>query len=238
MKTIAIIPAAGFGLRMSADIPKQYLKLQNRPILAITADKFDRCDLIDGIILVVPAGDVDFCKKNIVEKYGLKKVIEVIAGGERRQDSVRAGIEATNGKYDAVLIHDGVRPLVNQKTIVRAINALKKNRAIITAVPAKDTIKKIGEGGYVLKTYDRMHLCLVQTPQVFRYKDIFNAHIKALKEGWNEVTDDALLMEKMNIPVKIIPGSEENIKITTPFDLEYAEFLLSKKSSWTKPLSK
>lgn len=238
MKTIAIIPAAGFGLRMSADIPKQYLKLQNRPILAITADKFDRCVLIDGIILVVPAGDVDFCKKNIVEKYGLKKVIEVIAGGERRQDSVRAGIEATNGKYDAVLIHDGVRPLVNQKTIVRAINALKKNRAIITAVPAKDTIKKIGEGGYVLKTYDRMHLCLVQTPQVFRYKDIFNAHIKALKEGWNEVTDDALLMEKMNIPVKIIPGSEDNIKITTPFDLEYAEFLLSKKSSWTKPLSK
>lgn len=238
MKTIAIIPAAGFGLRMSADIPKQYLKLQNRPILAITADKFDRCVLIDGIILVVPAGDVDFCKKNIVEKYGLKKVIGVIAGGERRQDSVRAGIEATNGKYDAVLIHDGVRPLVNQKTIVRAINALKKNRAIITAVPAKDTIKKIGEGGYVLKTYDRMHLCLVQTPQVFRYKDIFNAHIKALKEGWNEVTDDALLMEKMNIPVKIIPGSEDNIKITTPFDLEYAEFLLSKKSSWTKPLSK
>lgn len=228
MKTIAIIPAAGFGLRMSAKVPKQYLKLQNRPILAMTVEKFNRCDLIDGIILVVPAGDVDLCKKDIVEKYNLEKVKAIVPGGERRQDSVRAGIEATDGKYDAVLIHDGVRPFVSQKTIIQSVNALKENRAIITAVPAKDTVKKIGEGGYVLKTYDRRHLCLVQTPQVFRYKDIFNAHMKALKEGWDEVTDDALLMEKMNIPVKIIPGSEKNIKITTPSDLEYAEFLLNK----------
>jgi 2-C-methyl-D-erythritol 4-phosphate cytidylyltransferase len=236
MKTIAIIPAAGFGLRMSADVPKQYLKLQDRPILAITANKFEQCSLIDGIILVVPAGDVDFCEKDIVEKYNISKVIKVIAGGERRQDSVRAGIEATEGKYDSILIHDGVRPFVSQKTIIRSINALKKNRAIITALPAKDTVKKMGEGGYVLKTYDRKLLWLVQTPQVFRYEDIYSAHMKALTEGWGEVTDDALLMEKMNIPVKIIPGSEENIKITTPFDLEYAEFLLSKKSSWTKQI--
>ena len=228
MKTIAIIPAAGSGLRMSSNVPKQYLKLQNRPILAMTVDKFEKCDLIDGIILVVSSGDVDFCKRDIVEKYNLTKVVKIIAGGERRQDSVRAGIEATDGEYDSILIHDGVRPFVNQKTIIRSISALEKSRAIITAMPAKETIKKIGEGGYVLKTYDRRLLWLVQTPQVFRYKDIYNAHMKALMEGWDEVTDDALLMEKMNIPVKIIPGSEDNIKITTPFDLEYAEFLLKK----------
>ena len=198
------------------------------PILAMTAEKFERCGLIDGIILVVPTADVDFCKKEIVDKYKFEKVIKVIAGGERRQDSVRAGIEATDGEYDSILIHDGVRPFVSQKTIKRSINALEKNRAIITAMPAKETIKKIGEGGFVLKTYDRRLLWLVQTPQVFRYKDIYNAHMKALVEGWDEVTDDALLMEKMNIPVKIIPGSEENIKITTPFDLKYAEFLLQR----------
>jgi 2-C-methyl-D-erythritol 4-phosphate cytidylyltransferase len=230
MKTIAIIPAAGSGLRMSSNVPKQYLELQNMPILAMTVDKFERCSLIDSIILVVSSGHVDSCKNEIVDKYNFKKVIKVIAGGERRQDSVRAGIEATEGEYDSILIHDGVRPFVSQKTIIRSINALEKNRAIITAMPAKETIKKIGEGGYVLKTYDRRLLWLVQTPQVFRYKDIYNAHMKALLEGWDEVTDDALLMEKMNIPVKIIPGSEENIKITTPFDLKYAEFLLQSRA--------
>jgi len=228
MKTIAIIPAAGSGLRMASDVPKQYLELQKRPILAVTIDKFNRCDLIDGIILVVPASDINFCKKEIVKKYNYKKVVSVIAGGERRQDSVRAGIEASGGKYDSILIHDGVRPFVNQEIIIKSIKALKKNRAVITALPAKDTIKNVGETGYVLKTYDRRVLWLVQTPQVFKYEDIYNAHMKAAMEGWDEVTDDALLMEKMNIPVKVILGSEQNIKITTPDDLEYAEFLLRK----------
>jgi 2-C-methyl-D-erythritol 4-phosphate cytidylyltransferase len=231
MKTIAIIPSAGSGIRMSTDLRKQYLELNNMPILAMTAEKFEKCELIDSIILVVPAGDIDFCKKNIVDKYNLKKVTHIIAGGERRQDSVRAGIEATEGKCDSILIHDGVRPLVTRDIIIKSIKAHKKDRAVVTALPAKDTIKKIGEGGYVLKTYDRRLLWLIQTPQLFRYEDIHSAHIKALMEGWDEITDDALLMEKMDIPVKIINGSYENIKITTPLDLEFAEFLLSKKSN-------
>jgi 2-C-methyl-D-erythritol 4-phosphate cytidylyltransferase len=226
MKTIAIIPAAGFGVRMKADVPKQFLKLEGKPILAVTLEKFNECDLIDGIILVVPADDLKYCTGEIVKKYNLSKVLKITAGGARRQDSVRAGLKAIEAPCDNVLIHDGVRPFVSMELIAASVKALKKERAVITALPAKDTIKKVSEEGYVLETYERSSLGLVQTPQAFRYEDIYNAHIKAEKEGWKEATDDALLMEKVGIPVRVIPGAEENIKITTPHDLKYAGFLL------------
>lgn len=229
MRTIAIIPAAGFGIRMKVEIPKQFLKLDGKPILAMTLEKFNGCSLIDGIILVVPADDVDFCVSEIVEKYCFNKVLKVTAGGKRRQDSVRSGIKAIEGGCDCVLIHDGVRPFVTIETIKNSIEAIKDERAVITAVPAKDTVKKAGKEGYVAKTYERRLLWLIQTPQAFRYDDILNAHKKAEAEAWDEVTDDAMLMEKLGIPVKIIEGSEDNIKVTTPHDLEYAEFLLGKK---------
>ncbi|MGD9161124.1 MAG: 2-C-methyl-D-erythritol 4-phosphate cytidylyltransferase [Desulfobacteraceae bacterium] len=228
MRTIAIIPAAGFGVRMKSDIPKQFLTLDGKPILAVTLEKFNSCSLIDGIILVVPADDVGFCTSEIVEKYNLNKVLKVTPGGKRRQDSVRAGIDAIDGECDCVLIHDGVRPFVNPDTIKSSIEAIKDERAVITAVPVKDTVKQVGEDGYVSKTYERRLLWLVQTPQVFRYDDIRNAHKKADTEAWDEVTDDAMLMEKLGIPVKVVQGSEENIKVTTRHDLEYAEFLLRK----------
>ena len=228
MRTIAIIPAAGFGVRMKAEIPKQFLKLDGKPILAVTLEKFNNCSLVDGIILVVPADDTEFCISEVVEKYRLNKVSKVTAGGKRRQDSVRAGIKAIEGDCDCVLIHDGVRPFVSIETINNSIDAIKDERAVITAVPAKDTVKKVGNEGYVFKTYDRKLLWLVQTPQIFRYDDIYNAHMKAEAEGWDEVTDDAMLMEKLGISVKVIQGSEDNIKVTTPHDLEYAEFLLRK----------
>ena len=230
MKTIAIIPAAGFGVRMKAGIPKQFLKLDGKPVLAVTLEKFNSCPLVDGIILVVPADDIDFCISEIVKKYTLSKVLKVTAGGKRRQDSVRAGIEAIEGGCDCVLIHDGVRPFVRTETIRNSIEAMKDEKAVITAVPAKDTVKKVNEQGYVAETYDRRLLWLVQTPQVFRYDDILSAHRKAESEAWDEVTDDAMLIEKMGIPIKIVPGSEGNIKITTPHDLEYAEYLLGKET--------
>lgn len=228
MKTIAIIPAAGFGVRMKAGIPKQFLKLDGKPMLAITLEKFNNCPLVHGIILVVPASDIDFCTREIVKEYSLGKVLKVTAGGERRQDSVRAGIEAVEGYYDCVVIHDGARPFVTPETIKRSIESMRNQRAVITAVPAKDTVKNVNEEGYVSHTLDRKSLWLVQTPQVFRYDDIRDAHKKAEAEGWDEVTDDAMLMERLGIPVKVVMGSEENIKVTTPHDLEYAEFLSGK----------
>ncbi len=228
MITIAIIPAAGMGVRMNAKVPKQFLALEGKPLLAITVEKFDSCPLIDEIILVVPDSDIEFCKKEIVQRYGLNKVIRITPGGPRRQDSVRAGLMAIERRCDAVLIHDGVRPLVSPDIITKSLEAIRDERAVIVAIPAKDTIKMVNEKGYVDKSYKRKLIWQVQTPQVFRFDDIYNAHKRAEAERWDEVTDDAMLMERLSIPVKVVQGSEENIKITTPQDLEYAGFLLGK----------
>ena len=226
MKTVAVIPAAGAGTRMGVESAKQFLKLGDSPLLALTLEKFQSCSSIAGIILVAPSDDLDYCEKSIINRYDFNKVKKIIAGGERRQDSVRLGIEASEGQYGLVLIHDGVRPFIETGLIQRAVDAAMKDRAVITALPAKDTAKKVGEDGYVIKTYERRLLWMVQTPQVFRYEDILAAHRKALLEGWDDVTDDALLIEKMGIPVKVILGSEYNIKITTPNDLELARLFM------------
>lgn len=228
LKTVAIIPAAGTGIRMGKEKPKQFLDLQGRPLLAVTLEKFQVCPAIDSIIVVVPESDVEYCQSEIVRPYHLTKVQEVVAGGKRRQDSVNLGIEASGGEYGLVLIHDGVRPLVAPDLILRVVEAAQEHRAVITAMPAKETVKEVGEDTLVVKTYERQRVWLVQTPQAFRYEDILMAHRRALEEGWEDVTDDALLVEKMGIPVKVVEGSEDNIKVTTPQDLELARFLLAK----------
>lgn len=228
LKTAAIIPAAGSGVRMGTDRAKQFLDLDGKPILAMTLEKFQACPSIDIIILVVPSDDVEYCQREIIGRYHLTKVKKVIAGGERRQDSVRLGIEASGGHYGLVLIHDGVRPLIPPTLIERIMAAAKEHRAVITALPAKETVKEIDEKGQVIKTYDRRKIRLVQTPQVFRYGDILMAHRRAVQEGWREATDDALLAEKVGISVKVIEGSENNIKVTTTHDLELVRFLMGK----------
>ena len=228
LKTVAIIPAAGAGLRMREERAKQFLDLNGRPLLGVTLERFQVCRAVDSIILVVPSQEEEYCKKEIVDQYELTKVKKVVAGGDRRQDSVRLGLEASEGDYGLVLIHDGVRPFVDSSLIERVVAIAHRDRAVITALPAKETVKKVDRNSMVIKTYDRQQMWLVQTPQVFRYEDIMAAHQKAFSEGWEDMTDDALLMEKMGIPVKVIQGSEYNIKITTPHDLELARFLLKK----------
>jgi len=224
--TVAVIPAAGLGIRMGSEQAKQFLDLDGRLLLAVTLEPFQNCRAVDAIILVVPSDDVDYCRKEIVAAFEFDKVKKVVPGGERRQDSVRSGIEATNGKYALVLIHDGVRPVIDKDLIERVIEKAKTHRAVITALPAKETVKEVTDQGEVVKTYDRKSVWLVQTPQVFRYEDISAAHKKALVEGWEGATDDSLLVERLGIPVNVIEGSEKNIKVTTPFDLELARFLL------------
>ena len=225
-KTVAIIPAAGSGIRMESKRAKQFLGLDGKPILALTIEPFQQCNNVAAVILVVPSDDVEYCKKEIVERFELTKVKKIVPGGKRRQDSVRLGLEATQGKYDLVLIHDGVRPLIEKWLIERVIEEAMKNRAVITALPAKETVKEVNGLRHVVKTYDRERVWMVQTPQAFRFQDIFNAHQKALKERWEEATDDALLMERSGFTVKVVEGSEKNIKVTTPNDLELARFLL------------
>jgi len=226
VKTAAIITAAGAGIRMGGDQAKQFMDLGGRPLLAVTLERFERSPDIEGILLVVPPGKVTECRDRIVKKYSLAKVVKVVAGGKRRQDSVRLGLEATEGHYPFVLIHDGVRPLVSPELISRVARAMNQHRAVIPALVARETIKEADRAGLVVKTLDRRALWLVQTPQAFRYEDILEAHRRALEEKWEEMTDDALLVERTGIPVKIIEGSEENIKITTPRDMELARFLI------------
>lgn len=230
-KIIAIIPAAGTGVRMETNRPKQFLDLDGRPVLVRTLEVFQECPAIDSIILITPEQDVSYARKEIVARYALTKVEKVVPGGERRQDSVRLGLEAWDGRDGLALIHDGVRPLVPADLIVRVIDAAKEYRAVIPALSAKETVKEVDENALVLKTYDRQMIWLAQTPQVFRYQDILMAHQRAVQENWEEVTDDALLMEKLGIPVKVIEGSEDNIKVTTPRDMELARFLLKERTA-------
>ncbi|UCF82637.1 MAG: 2-C-methyl-D-erythritol 4-phosphate cytidylyltransferase [Desulfobacteraceae bacterium] len=225
-KTVAIIPAGGSGIRMGGDQAKQFMELDDRPLLAVTLKPFHDCRKVDAIVLVVPLRDVDYCWKEIVERFELEKVKKVVPGGKRRQDSVRLGIEAAGENYGLVLIHDGVRPAVDEALIERVIEKARTHRAVITALPAKETVKEINSRGEVVKTYARQQVWLVQTPQVFRYEDIVAAHQKALHEEWGEATDDSVLIERLGIPVTVVEGCEKNIKITTRYDLELARFLL------------
>lgn len=212
---------------MESDRAKQFLDLDGVPLLAVTLKPFQSCPDVHAIILVVPSADVDLCRKEIVERFKLDKVTKVVPGGKRRQDSVRLGLEATEGGYGLVLIHDGVRPMIGEELIERIVAEARTNRAVITALPVKETIKEVNNHREVVKTYDRQRVWLVQTPQVFRYKDILAAHQEALREEWEEASDDSLLVERMGISVKVVEGSEKNIKVTTPHDLEVARFLLN-----------
>jgi len=208
---------------------KQFLDLGGRPLLAVTLGKFQDSALIHEIVVVVPPGEVEFCREEIVRRFGLEKVRQVVEGGQRRQDSVRLGLEACGAGFDLVVIHDGVRPLVREETLERALGAAGKHRAVIAALPAKDTVKEVDADLRVTRTYPRRQVWLAQTPQVFRYEDILAAHREAFREDWDEMTDDALLVERIGIPVRVVEGTEDNIKVTTPQDLELARFLFARQ---------
>jgi len=228
---IAIIPAAGIGARMGSNKAKQFIDLCGKPVLAVTLSHFQECKLVDKIVVVVSKDDVEYCKREIVERYKQKKVFKIVAGGKRRQDSVRKALEAVGDLCRWVLIHDGVRPLVTTELIEKVIKAKEKFRAVITGLPVKETVKELDAQGMVLRSIYRSQLSLIQTPQIFQFEDLNLAHQKAIRERWEEATDDAFLIEKMGIPIKIIKGEENNIKVTTPRDLDIARFFLSKKST-------
>jgi 2-C-methyl-D-erythritol 4-phosphate cytidylyltransferase len=206
-----------------------FLALEGIPILAVTLRRFQLSPLIHEIVAVVPEGQVEFCREEIVKRFALEKVKRVVPGGERRQDSVRLGLEAAGSGFDLVVIHDGVRPLVREETLERVLGAAEEHRAVIAALPAKDTVKEVDGDLRVTRTYPRRRVWLAQTPQVFRYGDILAAHTRAFREGWEEMTDDALLAERAGIPVRVVEGAEDNIKVTTPQDLELARYLWARQ---------
>lgn len=226
MSVFVLIPAAGMGRRMQASLNKQYLALEDRPILAHTLSLFDDHPRVDHIYLISPADEISFCRREVVQRFQFRKVRELIAGGAERQDSVRNGLRACQaGADDLVLIHDGVRPFFPARLLETVIETTARVGACVVGVPVKDTIKEV-ENGLILGTPERGRLWQAQTPQGFRYPVIRAAHEQALAEGWRG-TDDASLVERLGRPVAMLEGSYRNIKITTPEDLVLARAFLT-----------
>jgi 2-C-methyl-D-erythritol 4-phosphate cytidylyltransferase len=228
LKTVAIIVAGGVGKRIGeGNLPKQFLTLGDKPVLVHTIEKFERCELIDEIILVVPEDYLGHCSQAIVDRYYFNKIKKVVAGGEERRNSVYKGLKACANNTLIVAIHDGVRPLISPEKISESIKLCLQKKAVILAVPVKDTIKRV-ENGSVITTLDREKLWLVQTPQVFEYRLIADAYEKASKDDFVG-TDDSVLVERLGHEVTVLEGEYENIKITTAEDLIIAEKLLEMK---------
>ena len=226
MRTIAIILAGGTGKRMGTSINKQFLLLDNKPIIVHTLQVFDECRQIDGIYLVVNQKDLPVMQEEILETYKFNKIMKLVIGGRLRQDSVKNGLEAIENPCDNVIIHDGARPFISPSFIEKGIFLMEMYDAIIPALPVKDTIKVVSKEGFVLKTLERDSLWHVQTPQTFKYDII----MKAYREGMTKKLygyDDATFLENVGKKVKVIEGSPYNIKITTPEDLTIARGMLS-----------
>ena len=214
---------------MGAWSNKQYLLLDDMPILARTVQAFENAPFIDAIYLVSPVQEIPFCKSEVVERYGFSKVRAIVAGGAERQHSVLNGLLAMTeaGEDDLVLIHDGVRPFVSARMLEAAALAAREGGAAVVAVPVKDTAKVVRDG-VIKETPAREDLWLAQTPQAFRYGLIRAAHEEAAARGFLG-TDDSSLIERQGGAVRIVPGDYRNIKITTPEDMVLAEAFLKEK---------
>ncbi|MHC6178356.1 2-C-methyl-D-erythritol 4-phosphate cytidylyltransferase [Clostridium sp. JNZ X4-2] len=220
----AIIVAAGKGKRMKSNINKQFINIEGKPVLYYSIDAFNRNSLIDRIVVVCGRDEIEYCRKNVVEKYGLYKVVKIVEGGLERQDSVFNGLKALKN-CDVVLIHDGARPLVTKKIIEDGIRYCNIYGACACGMKPKDTIKIKGENGFSRTTLNREELFLVQTPQCFKYDLIYNCHKKVVEEKIH-VTDDTMAVEHCGNKVYLYEGSYDNIKITTPEDLNIAEIMM------------
>lgn len=227
-KISVLIPAAGQGKRMETSVKKPYLLLADKPVLSHTIDRFEQNSFIDDIIVIVDESDLTTCNEDVISPFRFRKVRELVAGGETRQVSVFNGLRTLTDDVDYVVIHDGVRPFINDDIIFRCLEATAECGASVAAVPVKETIKVANRDLFIDHTPERNLLWRVQTPQVFRYSLLVEAHNKAIKDGIS-TTDDATLVEKLGHSVKLVMGNYRNVKLTTPEDLILAETLLNEK---------
>jgi len=220
MKVGAVIVAAGKGRRMGAGINKVYLEFSGKSVLEHTVSVFENCDIIDEIAIVTD--DLEMCSDKL---KGCNKVKKIILGGQTRQQSVQNGLDSID--CDIVAIHDGARALVTETEVVSAIENAEKYGAAAVGVKSKDTLKKVDDNGFIIETVDREFIYNIQTPQVFSLCEIK----KAYQEANGEFTDDCGLFESFGKKVKMVDGSYENIKITTPEDLILAQNILEKRKN-------
>ena len=222
----AIIVAGGSGLRMKSDIRKQYLLLEERPVLSRTIHTFDQCPRIHRIILVVPAKDRTWCSQHIVATVRPETEVVIVSGGDSRQHSVRNGLRAVVAETaGVVVVHDGVRPFVTLDAICRCIDKAFECGAAILAIPAHDTLKVVNGAGFIENTVARDVVWMAQTPQAFRYDLLLKAHVYADQKGFVG-TDDASIVEFLGKSVAVVKGNRNNFKITTPDDLVLAQALV------------
>lgn len=221
----AIVLAGGSGTRMGGVCKKQYMQLGHKPLLYYSLKTFQE-SCVDQIVLVT--NEPEYCKEEIIQKYGLDKVKSIVPGGKERCHSVYAGLLAAS-ECSYVLIHDGARPFVTESMIDDSLSAVRNCQACIVGMPVKDTIKIVNEEGFAEQTPQREKVWQIQTPQTFSYPLILNAYRKILKERPEGITDDSMAVEYGNFTkVRILQGSYENIKITTPEDMKIAEMFLKK----------
>jgi 2-C-methyl-D-erythritol 4-phosphate cytidylyltransferase len=219
-----VVVAAGKGSRMRTEESKQYLNLNGKPILVHTLTLFQRMDEVDSIVLVAGSNDVARCN-GYLRKYGLTKVQNVVAGGRERQDSVYKGLQALEAGTEWVMVHDGVRPFTAEEHVQACWLKAMETGAAVLAVPVKDTIKIVDPEGKIQSTPDRRSLWAIQTPQAFRLSLLKEAYEQAEKEHFIG-TDDAMLVERIGTPVHVVEADYYNIKITTPEDLPWAEWII------------
>lgn len=233
----AIVLAGGQGKRMGTSVAKQYLLIREKPVLYYSLAVFEQSDLIDDVVLVVGKGQISYCREEIVEKYGFRKVCAIVEGGAERYHSVWAGLRVLQAmKHSYIFIHDGARPFVDSGILERAFAEVKKSRACVVGMPVKDTIKIADENGCIHTTPKRSLVWQIQTPQVFAvdliisaYRTLIEREAEYLKKGM-QITDDAMVVEEIcRCPVKLVEGTYENIKITTPEDLKIAEIFAAEK---------
>lgn len=221
--------AAGSGRRMGTKVHKQYLLMSGKPVLFYSLNAFQRSKYIDEIVLVTGAGEEEYCRTSIVERYGFDKVSQVVCGGAERYHSVWNGLQTVR-REGYVFIHDGARPFVDEMIIARAYQCVREHKACAAGMPVKDTIKITDKDGFVKDTPDRNTLWLIQTPQVFEVNLLTEAYSMLMQQEDIKVTDDAMVVEQMlHYPVKLFHGTYENIKITTPEDLAIGEVFLGHK---------
>lgn len=233
-RTAAIVLAAGSGKRMGSSTKKQYMLIEEKPVVYYSLKCFQE-SFIDEMILVVGAGETDYCRKEIAERYGFDKVSHIVEGGKERYHSVAIGLQSIRDcKY--VFIHDGARPMVTRDMLNRLLNCVREENACVAGMPVKDTIKIADEEGSIAATPNRRLVWMVQTPQVFEFSLIKSAYAALLEQEEDflqkgvAITDDAMVLETLTgHKVKLVEGSYENIKITTPEDIDIAELFLAKK---------
>lgn len=231
MATTGIVLAGGKGSRMQSDVPKQYMELLGKPLLYYSLKAFEE-STVDSIVLVTAEGDEEYCRKELVERFGFQKVVAITPGGAERYASVWNGLQRLKQacgeeEPELVLIHDGARPLVTAELINRMVRETEQYGACVAGMPVKDTIQMTDENGTITLTPKRDSLWTAQTPQSFLFSTVYSAYESLMKETEINVTDDAMVVGLYhNIPVQMVRGSYKNIKVTTPEDLVLAEAFL------------